>query len=176
MLGFLHDWTDFGLDVYGGIPSRLNSDNVRYNPVIDDIYLTRFYQAEQVDGIFNVTSFTQSLITLEPLVFYVDGISVFFILLTTFLIPVCILVSWYSLVDRVFLFLQLLFILEFILVNCFFVSNLLYFFILFEAVLFPMFFIIGIWGSRDRKIHAVYQFLLYTLVGSIFLYIAIFYI
>lgn len=106
---------------------------------------------------------------------YLDGVSYFFVLLTTFLVPVCLLVSWYSIQERVFLFLLLLVILEFFLVNCFVVSNLFYFFLFFEAVLFPMFFIIGIWGSRDRKIHAVYQFLLYTLVGSIFLYVALFY-
>ena len=108
--------------------------------------------------------------------FYLDGVSLFFIILTTFLIPICILVSWYSLIDLVFFYLMMLFLLEFILVMAFSVYSLFIFFILFEAILFPMFFIIGVWGSRDRKIHAVYQFLLYTLVGSIFLYLAIFYL
>jgi NADH:ubiquinone oxidoreductase subunit 4 (subunit M) len=70
----------------------------------------------------------------------------------------------------------MLFTLEFILVNAFLTSNLFFFFIFFEAILFPMFFTIGIWGSRDRKIHAVFQFLLYTLIGSVFLYVAIFYL
>jgi proton-translocating NADH-quinone oxidoreductase chain M len=108
--------------------------------------------------------------------FYLDGISVFFILLTTFLCPICLIVSWYSLQEHINLFLLTLISLNFFLVNCFFVSNLFYFFIFFEAILFPMFLIIGIWGSRDRKIHAVFQFLLYTIVGSILLYIAIFYL
>lgn len=108
--------------------------------------------------------------------FYVDGISVFFIILTTFLIPVCMLVSWYSNLEKTKFFLLMLFTLEFVLINAFLTSNLFYFFIFFEAILFPMFFTIGIWGSRDRKIHAVYQFLLYTLIGSVFLYIAIFYL
>lgn len=108
--------------------------------------------------------------------FYLDGISIFFVLLTTFLVPICILVSWYSSLEKIKFFLLLLFILEFILVNSFITSSLFFFFIFFEAILFPMFFIIGIWGSRDRKVHAVFQFLLYTLVGSIFLYIAIFYL
>lgn len=110
------------------------------------------------------------------LFFYLDGVSLFFILLTTFLFPICILVSWYSITHQVTFFLLILLILEFFLVNSFLVSSLFYFFVFFEAILFPMFFIIGVWGSRDRKIHAVLQFLLYTLAGSVLLFIAIFYI
>ena len=141
------------------------------------LYTSELWRIAQLTQDFSVFQFTYlSHLLTESFAFYLDGVSLFFILLTTFLIPVCILVSWYSQLDRVFLFLQTLLILEIILVNCFFVSNLLFFFIFFEAVLFPMFFIIGIWGSRDRKIHAVYQFLLYTLVGSVFLYVAIFYL
>jgi len=121
-------------------------------------------------SIFNTT------IISDKFFFYVDGISLFFILLTTFLIPICILVNWYSNLEKTKFFLLMLFILEFTLVNAFITSSLFFFFIFFEAILFPMFFTIGIWGSRDRKIHAVFQFLLYTLVGSVFLYIAIFYL
>lgn len=119
---------------------------------------------------------TFDLLLGNNLFFYLDGVSLFFILLTTFLFPICILVSWYSITHQVTFFLLILLILEFFLVNSFLVSSLFYFFVFFEAILFPMFFIIGVWGSRDRKIHAVLQFLLYTLAGSVLLFIAIFYI
>lgn len=123
-----------------------------------------------------ISSILVQTIISDKFFFYIDGVSVFFILLTTFLVPICILVSWYSSVEKVRFFLLMLFILEFALVNSFTTSNLFVFFIFFEVILFPMFFIIGIWGSRDRKIHAVFQFLLYTLIGSVFLYVAIFYL
>ncbi len=123
-----------------------------------------------------ISSILVQTIISDKFFFYIDGVSVFFILLTAFLVPIFILVICYSSVEKVRFFLLMLFILEFALVNSFTTSNLFVFFIFFEVILFPMFFIIGIWGSRDRKIHAVFQFLLYTLIGSVFLYVAIFYL
>ena len=98
----------------------------------------------------------------------IDGISIFFIILTAFLIPFCILISWYSIKYRVKEFLLMLILTEFLLLNVFSVLDLIFFYIFFEAVLIPMFIIIGVWGSRQRKIHAAYQFFFYTLLGSIF--------
>jgi NADH-quinone oxidoreductase subunit M len=105
-----------------------------------------------------------------------DGISVFFVLLTTFLIPICILVSWNSIVYKLKEFLILLFIIEFLLINVFITLDLFFFYIFFESVLIPMFIMIGVWGSRQRKIHAAYQFFFYTLLGSIIMLMAIIYI
>ena len=68
---------------------------------------------------------------------------------------------------------MLLLFTEFLLVNVFSTLDLLFFYIFFEAILLPMFILINIWGSRQRKIHAAYQFFLYTLIGSILLLIAI---
>lgn len=102
----------------------------------------------------------------------IDGISLFFILLTTFLIPICLLLGWEIkkyLKEYMIAFL----VLEILLVNVFSVLDIMLFFIFFESVLIPMFLIIGIWGSRDRKMHAAYRLLLYTLFGSIFMILGI---
>ena len=112
------------------------------------------------------------------LILGIDGISIYFVLLTTFLIPICILISWntnggvsnhQSIKGLIILYL----ILESLLIGVFVVLDLLMFYVLFESVLIPMFLIIGIWGSRSRKIHAAYQFFLYTLLGSLFMLLAI---
>nr|YP_010619975.1 NADH dehydrogenase subunit 4 [Xiphosiphonia pinnulata]WAX03988.1 NADH dehydrogenase subunit 4 [Xiphosiphonia pinnulata] len=105
-----------------------------------------------------------------------DGISLFFLLLSTFLINLCILISWEN--PKFFIkeyFLCFLF-LEFCLIQIFCVIDILFFYIFFESVLIPMFLIIGIWGSRERKIKAAFQFFLYTLIGSLFMLVAIIFI
>lgn len=106
----------------------------------------------------------------------VDGISLFFILLTTLLIPICLLASWNSIQVNLKLFLLSFLIMEFFLIGVFCILDLLLFYIFFESVLIPMFLIIGIWGSRERKIRAAYFFFLYTLLGSVLMLLAILYI
>jgi proton-translocating NADH-quinone oxidoreductase chain M len=106
----------------------------------------------------------------------IDGISLFFILLTTFLIPVCLLASWDSIKIYVREYSIAFLFLEAVLICVFTVLDVLFFYIFFEAVLIPMFLIIGIWGSRERKIRAAYQFFVYTLVGSVLMLLAIMYI
>ena len=103
----------------------------------------------------------------------VDGLSIFFIILTTFLIILCILVSWNSVTHALKEYLLCFLLLEFLLIQVFSVLDLLLFYIFFESVLMPMFIIIGVWGSRERKIRAAYQFFLYTLVGSLLMLLAI---
>lgn len=103
----------------------------------------------------------------------VDGISLFFIILTTFLIPVCIVVGWSSIVNYVKEYCIAFLVLEGLMIAIFSVLDLLLFYIFFESVLIPMFVIIGVWGSRERKIRAAYQFFLYTLFGSVFMLLAI---
>jgi proton-translocating NADH-quinone oxidoreductase chain M len=103
----------------------------------------------------------------------VDGISLFFVILTTFLIPLCLLASWDSIKFSIkeyniaFLFMGSL------LICVFTVLDVLFFYIFFEAILIPMFLVIGIWGSRERKIRASLQFFIYTLVGSVLMLLAI---
>ena len=107
-------------------------------------------------------------------IFGIDGLSLLMILLTSFLTPICILLSWTlknknQIKDYTILFL----ILESILIGVFSSLDLLVFYILFEAVLIPMYFIIGIFGSRGRKVKASYLLFLYTLISSLIMFIAI---
>nr|YP_010338956.1 NADH dehydrogenase subunit 4 [Pseudoerythrocladia kornmannii]UNJ19028.1 NADH dehydrogenase subunit 4 [Pseudoerythrocladia kornmannii] len=106
----------------------------------------------------------------------VDGISLFFIILSALLIPICILVSLGSVDKFLKEYLICFLFLESLLIQVFCVLDLIFFYIFFEAVLIPMFLIVGVWGSRERKIRAAYQFFLYTLVGSLFLLIALMFI
>nr|QYA17610.1 NADH dehydrogenase subunit 4 [Porphyra crispata] len=103
----------------------------------------------------------------------IDGISLFFIILTTWLITTCILISWNMPNKRVKEYLICFLLLETILIQVFCVLDVLFFYIFFESVLIPMFLIIGIWGSRERKIRAAYQFFIYTLAGSLLMLLAI---
>jgi proton-translocating NADH-quinone oxidoreductase chain M len=106
----------------------------------------------------------------------IDGISLFLILLTTLLIPLCLLASWVGIKAHAKEYLIAFLIMESFLIGVFSVLDLLIFYILFESVLIPMFLIIGIWGSRERKIRASYFFFLYTLLGSVLMLLGIFYI
>jgi len=106
----------------------------------------------------------------------IDGISIFFLILTTLLIPLCILTSWNSVGNNLKEFLIAFLVLDFFLIGTFCVLDLLLFYIFFESVLIPMFLIVGIWGSRERKILAAYYFFLYTLLGSVLMLLSILYI
>lgn len=100
-----------------------------------------------------------------------DGISLFFILLTTFLIPVCLLVS--NVESQIKEYHIAFLILESLMLALFSVLDLFLFYIFFESVLIPIFVIIGVWGSRERKVRAAYQFFLYTLTGSLLMLLAL---
>nr|YP_010704439.1 NADH dehydrogenase subunit 4 [Calypogeia neesiana]UYI31516.1 NADH dehydrogenase subunit 4 [Calypogeia neesiana]WCP19555.1 NADH dehydrogenase subunit 4 [Calypogeia neesiana] len=106
----------------------------------------------------------------------IDGISLFFVILTTFLTPICILVGFYSVESYKKEYMIAFFICESFLIAVFCSLDLLIFYVFFESVLIPMFIIIGVWGSRQRKIKAAYQFFLYTLMGSLFMLLAILFI
>ena len=106
----------------------------------------------------------------------IDGISLFFLLLTTMLIPICILTSWSSVKKNLKEYLIAFLLLEFFLIGVFCILDLLLFYIFFESVLIPMFLIVGVWGSRERKILASYYFFLYTLLGSVIMLLCILYI
>jgi proton-translocating NADH-quinone oxidoreductase chain M len=106
----------------------------------------------------------------------IDGISLFFILLTTLLIPLCLLASWNSVSFNLKEFLIAFLFLDFLLIASFCALDLLIFYILFESTLIPMFLIIGVWGSRERKVLASYYFFIYTLFGSVLMLLSILYI
>ena len=102
----------------------------------------------------------------------IDGISLFFVLLSTFLTPLCILASWESVHARVKEYMLAFLILETMMVGMFCALDLLVFYIFFEAVLIPMFLIIGIWGGQ-RRVYAAFKFFLYTFLGSVLMLLAI---
>ena len=106
----------------------------------------------------------------------IDGISLFFVILTTLLIFLCLLSSWNSIENNLKEYLISFLIMEFFLIGVFCVLDLLIFYIFFESVLIPMYLIIGIWGSRERKIRAAYFFFLYTLLGSVLMLLGILYL
>ena len=101
-----------------------------------------------------------------------DGISMLFVVLSAFLIPICILASWKSITFRIKEYMILFLVLESLMIGTFCALDLLLFYIFFEALLIPMFLIIGIWGG-PRKIYAAFKFFLYTLAGSVLFLIAI---
>ena len=105
-----------------------------------------------------------------------DSLGLCFVILSVLLVPFCILVSWENIKFRIKEFILLLLVLEFILIQIFLISDLILFYLLFESVLIPMFVLIGVWGSRDRKIFASYQFFIYTFFGSVFMLIGILYL
>lgn len=105
----------------------------------------------------------------------IDGISLFLVLLTTFLIPVTILSSWNAIHRGVREFLALILIIETALIGTFVALDMILFFIFWEAVLIPMYFIIGIWGA-ERRVYAAIKFFIYTAFGSALMLIAIFYL
>lgn len=105
----------------------------------------------------------------------IDGISIFFVLLTTFLMPICIISSWHSVTKRVKEYMVSFLVLETLILGSFLATDLLLFFLFFESVLIPMFLIIGIWGG-ERRVYAAFKFFLYTLFGSVFLLLAVIYI
>ncbi len=102
----------------------------------------------------------------------VDGISVFFVLLSTLLTPICILASWNSIKEKVKEYMVAFLVLETMMVGMFCALDFVAFYIFFEAVLIPMFLIIGVWGG-PRRVYAAFKFFLYTLLGSVLMLIAI---
>lgn len=104
---------------------------------------------------------------------YIDNLSISFIVLTTFLIPITLGLGLINIKYRLKEYLIYFFLIEILLINFFLVTNLLLFYIYFEAILIPMFLIILIWGSRKRKIHASFLFFFFTLIGSLFMLLGI---
>nr|QKO26910.1 NADH dehydrogenase subunit 4 [Burmannia bicolor] len=123
------------------------------------------------------SQFVESLrwLPYENIHFYmgIDGLSLFFVILTTFLIPICISVGWSGMRSYGKEYITAFLIREFLMIAVSCMLDLLLFYVLPESVPIPMFIIIGVWGSRQRKIKAAYQFFLYTSLGSVFMLLAI---
>ncbi|TPN81477.1 NADH-quinone oxidoreductase subunit M [Mesorhizobium sp. CU2] len=102
----------------------------------------------------------------------VDGISMLFVILTTFLMPFCILASWEAIEKRVKAYMIAFLILETLMIGVFCALDIVLFYVFFEAGLIPMFIIIGVWGGK-RRVYASFKFFLYTLAGSVLMLLAI---
>jgi NADH-quinone oxidoreductase subunit M len=101
----------------------------------------------------------------------IDGIALMLIMLSVFLMPICILASWKSITERVPEYMAAFLLMEALMIGVFTAQDLFLFYIFFEAGLIPMYLIIGIWGGAER-IYASYKFFLYTLLGSVLMLIA----
>ncbi|MES0402351.1 MAG: NADH-quinone oxidoreductase subunit M [Hyphomicrobium sp.] len=102
----------------------------------------------------------------------VDGISMLFVILTTFLLPLCVISSWVVIQDRVKEYMIAFLVLETLMIGVFCSLDLILFFVFFEGSLIPMFLIIGIWGGPNR-VYATFKFFLYTLLGSVLMLLAV---
>ena len=105
----------------------------------------------------------------------VDGISLFMVLLTTFLMPLSVLGGWTSVREKVRSYYALLLILTTGMIGVFLALDLLFFYVMWEVMLIPMYFIIGIWGG-ERRIYASIKFFIYTFLGSLLMLVAILYL
>ena len=104
----------------------------------------------------------------------VDGISVLFVVLTAFLMPICILASWQAITLRVREFMIAFLLLECMMIGVFCSLDFVLFYLFFEGGLIPMFLIIGVWGG-SRRVYSSFKFFLYTLLGSVLLLLAMIY-
>ncbi|GAB4524984.1 MAG: NADH-quinone oxidoreductase subunit M [Parvularculaceae bacterium] len=102
----------------------------------------------------------------------VDGISLLFVMLTTFLMPFCIIASWKSIKTRVCDYMIAFLLMETLMIGTFCALDLVLFYLFFEGGLIPMFLIIGIWGG-ERRVYSAFKFFLYTLLGSVLMLIAL---
>lgn len=102
----------------------------------------------------------------------IDGISLFFVMLSTFLTPLCILASWKSVEKRVREYMIAFLLLETFMIGTFCALDAVLFYLFFEAVLIPMYIIIGVWGGA-RRVYASFKFFLYTLLGSVLMLVAL---
>ena len=109
--------------------------------------------------------------------FGIDGLSLYMILLTAFLTPICILLCWTKTIEQSTKNYSIAFLLlESILFTVFTSLDLIIFYLAFETVLIPMFLIIGYYGSRERRIRSAYLLFLYTLISSILMFVSILFI
>nr|YP_004940457.1 NADH dehydrogenase subunit 4 [Clava multicornis]AER54466.1 NADH dehydrogenase subunit 4 [Clava multicornis] len=163
---------------------RLNEDKLKNTSLFWSIILIIYFsiilvmfnenKEFQFSLILNWFSNLDSVLNWGYLIFSIDGISLFFIGLSILLIPICIIMSWESIKHLKKEFLLCLYTIILLLIGVFTILDILGFYILFEAILIPMFLIIGIWGSREEKVKAAFYFFFYTLIGSLLMLISIF--
>ena len=130
----------------------------RFNPILSDMQLV-----ENVPWIPGINSNYH---------IGVDGISLWFVVMTAFITALVVLASWTNITERVNQYMGAVLVLSGLMIATFCVLDALMFYVFFEATLIPMYLIIGIWGGANR-IYASYKFFLYTLTGSVLMMVAI---
>jgi NADH-quinone oxidoreductase subunit M len=132
-----------------------------------------------VPGVFHSNSFLTDVVWIpSPEIHYhvgIDGLSLWLLMLSTFLTPICILISWRSIDKRIKEFYAFLLLLEFGLIGVFVALDLFLFYVFWEVALVPMYFLIGIWG-HERRIYAAVKFFLFTMAGSVLMLAGIIYL
>lgn len=165
----------FILFVPKGRPNTLN--NIRWIALITTIVtfavsLLAWYRFDPTNSAFQLIEQGAWISDAIRFKLGVDGYSMPFILLTTLLMPFCIVASWVSVEKRVAEYMIAFLVLEALMIGVFAALDLVLFYVFFEAGLIPMFLIIGVWGGK-RRIYASFKFFLYTLLGSVLMLIAI---
>ena len=138
-------------------------------------FFISIYLWQQFDKSISQFQFIEEKIWLDGFINYkvgVDGISILFIILTTFITPLCIISVNNSIKSRLKDFLIAILILESLMIGVFCSLDLVVFYLFFEGGLIPMFLIIGIWGG-NRRVYSAFKFFLYTLLGSVLMLIAV---
>jgi NADH-quinone oxidoreductase subunit M len=151
--------------------------NIRYMALFTTVvtFLLSLYAWSQFDPQNSAFQLTEQAGWISSSITFklgVDGYSLPFVLLTTFLMPICILASWDSIQNRVREYMIAFLVLETLMIGVFVSLDLVLFYLFFEGGLIPMFLIIGIWGGKGR-VYAAFKFFLYTLLGSVLLLVAV---
>jgi len=162
------------------IPNNYNSAiNIRYSKVVALVAsIVNLFISLVIFVLFNFSSnqfqFVQEYHRISNFDFYlgVDGISIYFVLLTTVIMPISLLSNWSSISENIKSYLVIILLLETLLLAVFLVLDILLFYIFFESILPPLFLLIGIFGSSNR-VRASFYLFLYTLLGSLFLLLSI---
>ena len=157
--------------------NKQNNFTVKYVALFTSFvnFLLSIYLWILFDHTTSEFQFVEQRIWIENFINYkvgVDGISILFILLTTFITPLCILSVNNSIKERLSEFLIAVLIMESFMIGVFCSLDLVIFYLFFEAGLIPMFLIIGIWGGA-RRVYSAFKFFLYTLLGSVLMLVAI---
>ncbi len=145
-----------------------------YTSVI--VFLLSLYMLSKFDGSSAAFQFVEKKTWFPSLGFTyhmgIDGISLFLVMLSTFLTPICVLASWHSVHKRVKEYMVAFLVLETLMIGTFCALDSILFYVFFEGVLIPMFIIIGVWGG-PRRVYAAFKFFLYTLFGSVLMLVAL---
>lgn len=163
---FLASLTSYGVDLQRGKTISLFISII--NLILSLIIFMLFHNSTNQFQYINENNYFQYY----NLNMGIDGLSIYFVLLTTIIMPIALLSNWSSIKENVKSYLIIILMLETLLLIVFMASDILLFYIFFESILPPLFLLIGIFGS-DNKVNASYYLFLYTLWGSLFLLLSI---